>query len=694
MNQGNLFEYDYTTNTVTKKKAFNAAENGRIPLGKPVLLNGKLYGVCYQGPQEIFGTPYGCLWSFDPSASVYSRKILFDYPGNAVKGRAPVSAPIAYNGKLYGTTTNGGISDLGVLYEYDPVTETYTKKDMQAITGSYPVGEPAVYNNKLYGMTNANGIGNNGIVYSYDIATGVLSKVYDVQNGGSWVPNGAFTLYNNKLYGTTSGGGTDNFGGVFVYDPATNTASTAASFSTALGLNVSNAPTLYNNKFYLMAYSGGASRGSILQFDPATNALTNIYDFTTNAGGNGYDPTGGLTVNGNFLYAVIREPGIVKVIQLDPATNTVTTRSSFTPANSFNMPNTHNGLTVVPAFIANGLPNSCENYTTVTINGSNNNQWVPILNSSGDVVAEIKANGNNLGTVTASSYINNGAVREDASKQLYADRSITINVQAQPSTPVDIRLYLKTNEFLALKNGLNSLGQPSGITSISDIAILKNSDPCGSSMTATATKLATGYQNYEYGYVLTASVSSFSTFYFAKNTYTVLPVHLLSFAATKCNSNICLLWTAENEENFSHYELEKLGANNSFGKIARVNTLNTGGRNSYIFTDVNPLNTDNYYRLKMVDLDGTFSYSKVIRVGFDKVTEVALQPNPANDFIVVKGVDGFTHLSVIDISGRVIYQRNIRSAIEEVDISKLSKGIYTIRLQNTNSKLSKQFIKQ
>ncbi|MBL7746421.1 MAG: PQQ-like beta-propeller repeat protein, partial [Chitinophagaceae bacterium] len=370
VNQGNLFEYDYATNVVTKKKTFNAAENGRIPYGKPVLLSGKLYGICYQGPQEIFGTPYGCLWQFDPSTSVYSRKILFEYPGTT-KGRAPVSAPIVYNGKLYGTTTTGGTSDIGVLYEYNPATESYTKKDMQPIGGSYPVGEPAVYNNKLYGMTNANGIGNNGIIYSYDPATGVLSKMYDVQTGGSLVPNGAFTLYNNKLYGTTSGGGANNAGGVFVYDPVTNTASTPAAFSGAGGVNISNAPTLYNNKLYMLATSGGANgRGSILQFDPATNVLTTIYSFTTTAGGNGYDPYGGLTVNGSYLYAVLRESSNIKVIQLDPVTNTVTTRSTYTPSSTLNLPGTHNGLTVVPAFIANGIANSCENYPTVLIDGS------------------------------------------------------------------------------------------------------------------------------------------------------------------------------------------------------------------------------------------------------------------------------------------------------------------------------------
>lgn len=696
VNQGNLFEYDYTANTVTKKKAFNAAENGRIPYGKPVLLNGIIYGVCYQGPQEIFGTPYGCLWSFDPSSSVYSRKILFNNVNNASDGRAPVSAPIAYNGKLYGTTTAGGISGVGVLYEYDPVTENYNKKDFQPIGGSFPVGEPAVYNNKLYGMTNSNGAGNNGIIYSYDPVTSVLSKLYDVQTGGSLQPTGAFTLYNNKLYGTTSGGGANGQGGVYVYDPATNTATTPASFSAATGNNVSNAPTLFNNKLYLTAYSGGAGgRGSIMQFDPATNLLTTIYSFTTTPGGTGYDPTGGLTVNGNLMYAVIREFNNVRVIQLDPATNTVTSRSTYTPASSSNLPSTHNGLTVVPAFIANGVPNSCETYPTVVIDGTNTNKWVPILNNAGDVVAEIKANGNLLGNVTASIYINNGVVREDALKQMYLDRNITITTQ-NPITGAnaDIRLYIKTAEYNTLKNASNSIGQPSGISSINDIAILKNQQSCSATLSANPTQLTTTAEVYEYGYVLSASVNSFSTFFLAKNTFTVLPVRLLSFAASKCNNGICLQWTVENEENFSHYEVEKSRSMNNFISMNNTVARNSGSRENYTTTDINPAAGDNYYRLKMVNLDGSFSYSKIIRLNLGNAEPVSLQPNPATDFVVVKGLKGYQQIRVVDMTGRVQLQKNIQQSIEQLNISTLAKGVYIIELMKEGETTSVKLFKQ
>jgi uncharacterized repeat protein (TIGR03803 family) len=680
VNQGNLFEYDYAANTVTKKKAFNAAENGRIPYGKPVLLNGKLYGICYQGPQEIFGTPYGCLWSFDPSTSVYSRKFLFDYPNNAVNGRAPVSAPTAYNGKLYGTTANGGISDIGVLYEYDPATESYTKKDMQPIAGTFPVGEPALYNNKLYGMTNANGAGNNGIIYSYDPATGVLSKLYDVQAGGSLVPNGAFTLYNNKLYGTTSGGAANNQGGVFVYDPVANTAATVAAFSSVIGNNVSNAPTLYNNKLYMMAYSGGASgRGSILQLDPATNILTTIYSFTTTAGGTGYDPTGGLTVNGNFMYAVLREANNVNVIQLDPATNTVTTRSTYTPASNANLPSTHNGLTVVPAFIANGTPGSCETYPVVNINVSNTNQWVPVLNAAGDVVAEIKANGNLLGNVTAATYVNSAAVREDALKQLYMDRNITITTQ-NPVTGanVDIRLYIKTSEYLAIKNALNSMGQPSGISTINDVAIFKNEQSCSGAITANATRLTTVSGLYEYGYVLSANINAFSTFYFAKNTLAILPISLISFDAIKQNSNVKIEWVTENEINAAKFEVERSNSNGGFTAIGTVAAKGNTIQTHYTITDNQPFAGVNYYRLRSIDKGGQFTYSSIVKVDFAKKYSINILPNPAHDYITITGASAFKQIQVIDITGKLVKQMN-KQTNNRYSLSELGAGVYLVR---------------
>lgn len=690
VNQGTLFEYDPTTNAISKKKTFNAAENGRIPHGKPVLLNGKLYGVCYQGPQEIFGTPYGCLWSFDPATNVYDPEFIFSNANSGTNGRAPNSSPIRYNNKLYGTTVNGGISDWGVLYEFDPVTKAYAKKDMQPLGGAYPVSEPTEYGNKLYGMTNAGGIGNNGIIYEYNPATNVLSKLYDVQNSGSLVPTGSFAVYNNKLYGTTSGGGANNSGGIIAYDPANNTANTVYSFAGATGVNVSNAMTLYNNIFYGTALSGGTNgRGCIFKFDPATNVYTVLYNFNTLTGGNGYDPKGGLTVSGSKLYCITQEGNnIIKVVELDPATGNVTTKSSYTTTN-FNVPVSRNGLTVVPAFIANGMPSSCQTFPTVTIDATNNNRWVPILNASGDVLGEIKANGNNLGVVSASVYINNGTVRENQYKQLYMDRNLTITTQNPVSSgTVDIRLYVKTSEFLALKNAVNSIGQPSGINNINDVAIFKNEQTCAAVIGPDAFKMTTTATPYEYGYVLSTSVSSFSTFFFASSALGVLPVRLLSFSATACNNKqACLSWAVDNEQQLSHYQLEKSADGIRFEALQSIPAHNTGIRDNYSTKDLSPFAGDNYYRLKMVDRDGKFSYSPIERVNFGKPVSVTVQPNPASDRLTLQGLSGYETIQVMDMDGQLLMKVRVSGGSLQLDIHSLVKGAYTLQLigqQQTN----------
>lgn len=691
VNRGALFEYDYGANTITKKINFDAAETGRIPYGKPLLYNGKLYGTCLYGPQEDGGTPYGCLWSFDPSTATYTRKFNFDYANNSANGRAPVSSPIAYNGKLYGTTANGGINDWGLLYEYDPEANTYTKKDMQSLGVQYPAAEPILFNNKIYGMTNAGGIGNNGIIYCYDPATGVLSKVYDLNTIGSGAPSCGFTVYNNKLYATTRNGGANAIGAIFSFDPATNTATSLYDIQNATGQNVINVMTVYNNKLYGTSTGGGIyGRGCIFEFNPSTNALAVVHHFIS-GGPAGYDPQGELTLSGNKLYCLTRGIGnIINVVELDPAASTVTTKSTYTTTN-FNGLVAHNGLAVVPAFIANGTPGSCENYPTIVINGSNNTQWVPILNTAGDVVAEIRANGNNLGNVTASTYINNGTIREDAQHQMYLDRNISFVVQNQPASGVDIRLYIKTSEYLALKNAVNSQGQPSTIASINDVTVLKTPQTCDAAITGSPVKLATVPSAYEYGYVFSATVNSFSTFYFASKTFVVLPIRLISFDAVKQGHSVKLNWQTENEINFARFEVERSNDARNFTSIATVSARGNALSSTYTINDDHPFAGSNYYRLKQIGKDGTFTYSNIVRVDFNSRNDIVISPNPAHEYIIITGAAAFKQVQILDVAGKTVKQMNV-AADSRYSVSGLSKGIYFVRLTGTGETVTNSIV--
>ncbi|MBA2744801.1 MAG: PQQ-dependent sugar dehydrogenase, partial [Flavisolibacter sp.] len=166
--------------------------------------------------------------------------------------------------------------------------------------------------------------------------------------------------------------------------------------------------------------------------------------------------------------------------------------------------------------IAAGNNNSCATSTTVVINTDNNNLWVPITGPDGNIVAEIKANGNNLDTVITSFYYNSGALREDGYRRLLLDRNISITPKVQPSTPVSIRLYITNAEFASIVGANNSVGQTSGVSTINNIRMLKNNDGCGASLSSTTTAITPTYAEAHGtgGYVMHANITSFSSFYF------------------------------------------------------------------------------------------------------------------------------------------------------------------------------------
>ncbi len=92
---------------------------------------------------------------------------------------------------------------------------------------------------------------------------------------------------------------------------------------------------------------------------------------------------------------------------------------------------------------------------------------------------------------------------------------------------------------------------------------------------------------------------------------TVLPVKLTRFQSKLVDCNIQIEWTAHSESNFSHYILEKSLDGKRFEALSKIPGIISSGEHNYSFVDKSPRSM-NYYRLKMVDLDSTFSYSDVI----------------------------------------------------------------------------------
>ncbi|HQW71791.1 MAG TPA: T9SS type A sorting domain-containing protein, partial [Saprospiraceae bacterium] len=88
-----------------------------------------------------------------------------------------------------------------------------------------------------------------------------------------------------------------------------------------------------------------------------------------------------------------------------------------------------------------------------------------------------------------------------------------------------------------------------------------------------------------------------------------------------------------------------------------------------------------YYRLQMVNIDGSVSFSNIIvfKNGKSVQQSIEIAPNPANDFIQVKGIGAGTNYQITNAFGELILSGVGTSLIEVIDIGKFEKGIYFIK---------------
>ncbi len=180
-----------------------------------------------------------------------------------------------------------------------------------------------------------------------------------------------------------------------------------------------------------------------------------------------------------------------------------------------------------------------------------------------------------------------------------------------------------------------------------------------------------------------------------------LPLELLEFRGWLENNDGELDWTTEHETNTASFELERSLDGQVFVKVGSVTATNSGGIHQYHYTDpgITSLQTSVvYYRLRQVDIDGSFVYSQIVSLEIAKKKgSIVLYPNP---------VESTMHLSIYlpqqqklewqltDNAGRLIRYGNYelssgQSQVSE-NIGSLSKGVYLLHIRgNTIQKVIK-----
>ncbi len=171
-----------------------------------------------------------------------------------------------------------------------------------------------------------------------------------------------------------------------------------------------------------------------------------------------------------------------------------------------------------------------------------------------------------------------------------------------------------------------------------------------------------------------------------------LPVNLFSFNGQNKNGNIELEWKCGQEENLAFYQLEHSTDGRVFGLISNVPADH---KTSYTTTHGSPVAGMNYYRLKMVDQDGDFAYSKIIAIKATGISSIRLFPNPAINTVNIgfnASEAGKDELQVYDATGRMILSQSLvikkGSNFIPISINSLSQGSYTIRLATNGLNLS------
>ncbi|MCB9173290.1 MAG: T9SS type A sorting domain-containing protein [Flavobacteriales bacterium] len=309
-NKGVLIQYNPSTNDYTKKFEFDSL-SGDSPHGNLLYASdGNLYGMTYKGGTNNLGI----IFKYNPTTETFLK--LFDFDG--VNGQNPENGLFqAANGKLYGVTSGGGLNSYGVIFELDITTNSFQKKyDFTNLNeGAIPFGNYIEVNNGLiYGITLYGGLNLFGVIYQYDYINNTYTKKIDFNSTISNYNNiGSLTLLRNgKILGINSSGGNNNLGVLYDYDYVTNNITKKLDFN---GVSNGSNPCgtileTTNGSFFGMTTEGGVNNTGILyEFDTITNSLTKIIDFQDSIGTN---PFGSLHQSANGkIYGITQGGGIV-----------------------------------------------------------------------------------------------------------------------------------------------------------------------------------------------------------------------------------------------------------------------------------------------------------------------------------------------------------------------------------------------
>lgn len=297
------------TGTESVVYSFAGGADGSHPIGGLArdAKTGNLYGTTVYGGTTNNGT----VFVLNPSTGVES--VIYSFKGGT-DGFNPYSGLVRSGTTIFGTTLNGGAFGYGTVFKLtaagkETILHSFNSA-FPALDGSFPYAGLTLYKGILYGTTTLGGVGNLGTVFAIT-KTGAYTSLYTFKGGSNdgQGPNAGVTFdKSGNLFGTTYSGGINNAGVVYEISGGVETVLHHFGRNTGDGINPFASLIFFKGNFYGTTLQGGsANGGTVFKISP-TGAETLLHSFT--GGADGFNPYSALVLNGtNTFYSTTVQGG-------------------------------------------------------------------------------------------------------------------------------------------------------------------------------------------------------------------------------------------------------------------------------------------------------------------------------------------------------------------------------------------------
>jgi hypothetical protein len=193
------------------------------------------------------------------------------------------------------------------------------------------------------------------------------------------------------------------------------------------------------------------------------------------------------------------------------------------------------------------------------------------------------------------------------------------------------------------------------------------------------------------GNITSGAVNTFSPFTFGYETFP-LPLTLISFTGERKTGASYLKWITGNEQGVDHFEIQRSYDGLTFVTIGHIAARNTSRQEQYNYEDRSPLQGIAYYRIKSVDTDNKFSYTKIVAVTENQFSNNSfLVMNPARSIITVfnkSGYYGQFDYRLFNAGGQLVLRGNVNMPLNGsavLPVPSQSAGMYVLELSNNRT---------